>query len=97
MQVKSAVLSSSYESNGWAVLTLVDEDYEIHTISGHIESLRLILQDIELPNFEWRHASDGGVWKSGEAGYQGRYHTQGLDLIYQYDENRVTPDGRLLR
>lgn len=88
MEVKSSLLHS--RKDGSAVLILVDENYEIHQLSGELETMRLLLQDVDLPNFIWRHASDSGVYQAGTAGYEGRYGGNGLALIDQYRKKKAS-------
>ena len=53
MEVRSAMLFSF--KSGDAVLVIIDEDYQINTVSGDVNTLRYLAADAELPNFKWRH------------------------------------------
>ncbi len=81
-EVKNAVLFTN--DSGFAQLNLVDENYEIHSLTGPVETLRIILQGVELPNYTWRHSSDGRTYHAEGPRYKGRYGGRGMALIDQY-------------
>ena len=81
-EIKRAVLYTN--DQGFSQLNLVDEDYEIHSVTGAVETLRLILQDVDLPNYTWRHSSDGRSYYADGPKYKGRYTGRGMSLIDQY-------------
>lgn len=59
-EVKSAMLHSF--EGGKAVLIVVDEDYQIDTVSGDVNTLRYLVSETDLPNFVWRHnTNDPGI------------------------------------
>jgi hypothetical protein len=89
MEVKSAMLRTWHDEKG--VLTLVDEHYEIHSISGSVEVMRLLLQDVELPNFKWVHSSDGRAYYAEGHEYKGRYDGSfSLKVLDQYRKEKAS-------
>lgn len=83
MEVKNATLRT-WES-GEAMLLMVDADYGFHSVSGHVEALRMLLQDVELPNVTWVHNSGGRAYYAEGHKYKGRYlGGKGLSLLEQY-------------
>ena len=80
-EIKSAVLHEKFGEH--STLIIVDEDYNIHTLTADDEVFHFLLQDVELPNFKHRRASGDRVYEANNHEYKGYYGgaTEALNLI----------------
>jgi hypothetical protein len=89
-EIKSAVLHEKFGEH--STLILVDEDYNIHTLTSDDACFHFMLEDVELPNFRHRRCSSSGVYEATRRGYQGYYQAMdGLQLIRDYQERQKAP------
>jgi hypothetical protein len=87
VEVKSALLQSF--QGGEAVLVIVDEDYELHTITADVNTLCLILEGADLPGLRWRHSTkDPAIRVVERRGGEYRHRAQGGDALGLIEEYR---------
>jgi hypothetical protein len=94
-EIKSAVLHEKFGEH--STLIIVDEEYNIHTLTSDDATFYFMLQDVDLPNFKHRRASGSHVYEASRKHYGGYYQAhEALALIGEYREcqdvdKRTTP------
>ena len=80
-EIKSAVLHEKFGEH--STLIVVDEDYNIHTLTGDDATFHFLLEGVELPNFIHRRGSADHLWyEVNRHEYRGYYHAEeALNLI----------------
>lgn len=86
-EIKGAVLHEKFGQH--STLIVVDEDYNIHTLTGEDATFHFMLQDVELPNFSHRRVSSSGTYEANRRGYCGYYGGgYAIELIGEYRERQ---------
>lgn len=90
-EIKSAVLHEKFGEH--STLIIVDENYNIYTLTGGDDTFHFLLQGVDLPNFSHRRVSGGQVYEANRRGYGGYYQgsREALDLIKECRERQKAP------
>ena len=94
-EIKSAMLREW--RNGFSCLIVVDEDYDIHTVSAESETMSVFLEGVELPNFKWLRSSDDYVYFAKGHQFNGYYNPEdAFELLKPYYKKENTHSWSIL-